>query len=64
MGGKEYNYRYKYTGSDLRRLAELVEKYLMEGRRVYVLFNNVYMADDAIRFIEALSGLGLPAVWA
>jgi uncharacterized protein YecE (DUF72 family) len=64
MGGKEYNYRYKYTDSDLRRLAELVEKYLMEGGRVYVLFNNVYMADDAIRFIEALSGLGLPAVWA
>jgi len=62
IGGKEYNYRYRYTDSDLRRLAELVEKYLKEGRRAYILFNNVYMADDAARFIEVLRGLGLPVI--
>jgi len=62
IGGKEYNYRYKYMESDLRMLAELVEKYLKEGRRLYILFNNVYMADDAARFVEVLRGLGLPVV--
>jgi len=49
LGGKEVNYRYKYTDEDLRRLLELVEEYAELGD-VYVMFNNVYMADDALRF--------------
>ncbi len=60
-GGKEYNYRYKYTDSDLRELGELVERYVEEGRRVYALFNNVHMADDATRFISLLKELELSA---
>ena len=39
-------YKYKYSDDDLRKLAEIVEK------NDYVLFNNVYMYDDAKRFKE------------
>ncbi|MEM3922307.1 MAG: DUF72 domain-containing protein, partial [Nitrososphaerota archaeon] len=62
IGGKEYNYRYRYADPDLRRLGEIVEKYVREGRRVYVLFNNVYMADDAARFMSLLRDMGLPVI--
>ncbi|WP_440060141.1 DUF72 domain-containing protein [Thermogladius sp. 4427co] len=49
IGGSEVNYRYKYTDDDLKRLHEIVSKYSVD-REVYVLFNNVYMFDDAARF--------------
>lgn len=38
-------YRYRYTDEDL---AELAEK--LRGRAGYVLFNNIYAKDDALRF--------------
>jgi len=60
IGGKEVNYRYRYTDQDLVKLREIVEKEIKEGRSVYVLFNNVYMADDAARFVEFLKSANLP----
>lgn len=62
IGGKEYNYRYKYADSDLMKLGEIVKKCVREKRTVYVLFNNVYMADDATRFMSLLKNLGLPVI--
>ncbi|MCE4624774.1 MAG: DUF72 domain-containing protein [Desulfurococcales archaeon] len=48
LGGKEVNYKYKYTDDDLRRLLEIVEG--LTSKRVYVMFNNVYSYYDAVRF--------------
>jgi len=62
IGGKEANYRYRYTDQDLAKLRKIVEKEFESGRSVYVLFNNVYMADDAARFIELLKSADLPVV--
>jgi len=53
LGEKEVNYRYKYTDNDLVKLyCEIEEKF--EGNEVYVMFNNVYMLEDAIRFKEII----------
>ncbi len=43
-------YRYRYTDEDLRRLLDMCPG----GRTVYVMFNNVYMGEDALRFMELL----------
>jgi len=60
IGGKEVNYRYKYTDQDLTRLKEIVDAAFKEGKeKVYVLFNNVAMAEDAARFINVLKKSGL-----
>lgn len=50
LGKGEVNYRYKYTDEDLKRLAELVR-----GLDAYVMFNNVYMFEDAVRFKKLLT---------
>lgn len=56
IGGKEVNYSYKYTAGDLKRLLEMVEAEEERGReRLYVMFNNVAMAEDARRFKRLLS---------
>jgi uncharacterized protein YecE (DUF72 family) len=44
----EVNYKYKYTDDDLRRLCTLAKKF--KRRETYILFNNVYMLQDAQRF--------------
>ncbi|RLF06653.1 MAG: DUF72 domain-containing protein [Thermoprotei archaeon] len=49
LGGREVNYRYKYTDEDLAKLLEIARKYELEGP-VYVMFNNIHMFDDALRF--------------
>jgi len=41
-------YHYKYTDKDLRWLKEFVEK--INTERTWVLFNNVWMYEDALRF--------------
>ncbi len=57
IGPKEVNYRYKYSDDDLKRLLNIISS--LEGlETVYVMFNNVYMRDDALRF-RALSGRAL-----
>jgi len=57
LGGGEVNYRYKYKDDDLSKLLTIVKRYA-EGQDVYVLFNNVYMFDDALRFKQLLERSG------
>lgn len=52
IGGGEVNYRYKYSVEDLEKLATILEQRVFET--AYVLFNNVYMLDDSMRFKEIL----------
>lgn len=48
IGKGEVNYRYKYTDQDLKTLASKVNK---ENNKItYVLFNNIYSFEDALRF--------------
>ncbi|MBP1449243.1 MAG: DUF72 domain-containing protein [Thermoproteus sp.] len=46
IGRGEVNYKYKYTDEDLRRLLAITKGL----EKPYVMFNNVYMFDDAVRF--------------
>ncbi|MEM1619848.1 MAG: DUF72 domain-containing protein [Fervidicoccaceae archaeon] len=48
LGGSEVNYKYKYAKEDLYRLKKLVLEASEKCERVYVLFNNIYMLDDAV----------------
>lgn len=54
LGGRgEVNYRYKYTDEDLKKLLDKVLKLEEAGIvKTYVYFNNIYMFDDAKRFVE------------
>lgn len=45
-------YRYRYTDEDLRSLRSK----LPAGKECYVMFNNVYMEEDARRFLRLLDG--------
>ena len=55
LGGRgEVNYRYKYTNENLQRLMEILNS--RPWRRAYILFNNVYAYDDAVRFKRLLTG--------
>lgn len=56
IGGGEANYRYKYTDEDLAKLSEIVSGHLRANREVYVMFNNVYMAQDGQRFKHVKTG--------
>jgi len=49
IGEGDVNYRYRFTDSDLKRLADLVALYSDAGE-IYVMFNNMYMGEDALRF--------------
>lgn len=44
-------YRYRFTDDDLAQLAEWCGSY----RESYCLFNNVFMAEDAVRFLGIIS---------
>ena len=55
IGGKEVNYRYRYSDDDLKKLALSLKKLSREGvKEIYVLFNNISMAEDARRLVEIL----------
>jgi uncharacterized protein YecE (DUF72 family) len=55
LGLKEYNYSYKYTDEDLKKLLIKIKELEKFGiSLVYVLFNNVWMGEDAKRFINLL----------
>jgi len=60
IGPREVNYRYKYTENDLHTLADICKRYIPNCRDIYVLFNNIYMADDAQRFKTITLSKGLP----
>jgi len=51
--GKQMYY-YQYTDAELQKLKELIAPYEKEGKEVYVLFNNLSMFDDAVRFMQYL----------
>ncbi|MGQ9759286.1 MAG: DUF72 domain-containing protein [Candidatus Methanomethylicaceae archaeon] len=51
IGGEETNYGYMYTNEDLRRLVQIL-KGISGSNLVYVMFNNVHMANDAQRFLQ------------
>ncbi|ABL88081.1 protein of unknown function DUF72 [Pyrobaculum islandicum DSM 4184] len=52
LGKGEVNYRYKYSSEDLERLATIVRR--LSGESVYIMFNNVYMYEDAVEFKRLL----------
>lgn len=55
IGGGETNYGYAYTDDDLRRLLLMLDE-LKTAKRVYIMFNNLNMAQDAQRFLTLLRG--------
>lgn len=48
------NYKHRYTDEELRGVLEKVLSFEV----AYVLFNNIYMGEDAKRFMELLRGRG------
>jgi uncharacterized protein YecE (DUF72 family) len=55
-------YYYQYTDAELRKLKELVTPYKNERKGVYVLFNNLSMFEDGLRFMEYLSKGTFPKI--
>lgn len=56
LNPREYDYKYKYTDDDLKKLKEKVLALEKEGvKESYVLFNNVWMKEDALRFKQLLN---------
>jgi uncharacterized protein YecE (DUF72 family) len=53
-GLSEQMYYYQYSDMELQKLKEFIAPYEKEGKEVYVLFNNLSMFDDGIRFTEYL----------
>jgi uncharacterized protein YecE (DUF72 family) len=48
-------YYYQYDNVELEKLKEFISPFEKEGRKVYVLFNNLSMFEDGKRFMEYLS---------
>ncbi|MCE4606013.1 MAG: DUF72 domain-containing protein [Desulfurococcales archaeon] len=61
LGGRQVNYKYKYTFNDLKRLLNQVLYYIENRMKTvsYVMFNNIYMFDDATSFKRVLEQLNL-----
>ncbi|MEM0035329.1 DUF72 domain-containing protein [Desulfurococcus sp.] len=53
--GGEVNYRYRYSDGDLMELYKLITK--LNPRVTYVMFNNVYMFEDALRFKKLVESM-------
>jgi hypothetical protein len=58
----ENMYYYQYSDLELRRLKELVSVYEVAGKEIYVLFNNLSMFEDAVRFTRYLSNGTFPRI--
>jgi len=58
----ERMYYYQYADEELRRLHEFVKPLEAKGKEVYVLFNNLSMFDDALRFIRYLETKSFPSL--
>jgi len=59
--GKQMYY-YQYTDEELRKLKEFALLYEREGKDVYVLFNNLSMFEDGMRFMKYLSNGAFPKI--
>lgn len=55
LGGREVNYKYKYTSDDLLKLRVELENLSNNCELAYVMFNNVYMWNDALEFKKMCS---------
>ena len=57
LHGKPYlNYKYKYEKEDFENLLKTISNVIDQGaKQVYILFNNIYMVDDAETFKEFAS---------
>jgi len=55
-------YYYQFTDGELRRLVEIAKKFEAEGKTVYVLFNNLSMFEDGLRFMRYLASGEFPKV--
>lgn len=55
LNPREFDYRYRYSDEELVHLKEKVLRLEERSRKVYVLFNNTNMADDARRLREMVS---------
>jgi uncharacterized protein YecE (DUF72 family) len=58
----ERMYYYQYSDAELRKLKGLVASYGGKGKDVYVLFNNLSMFEDGMRFMEYLSKGTFPRI--
>ena len=59
-GPGEVNNRYHYSAEDLSYLLNRISELISVGfDTIYVLFNNLFMAEDALRFKSLLSGSSL-----
>lgn len=59
--GKQMYY-YQYSDEELRKLKEIATSYEKRGKNVYILFNNLSMFEDGIRFKEYLSSGVFPKI--
>lgn len=50
LGSRPYVYR--YSDDDLKKLSRIVKE--QSAETVYVMFNNIYMREDAQRFVKSL----------
>jgi len=55
-------YYYQFADGELRRLGEIAKKFEAEGKTVYVLFNNLSMFEDGLRFMRYLASGEFPKV--
>jgi len=55
-------YYYQFSDAELKRLHELLEPLEAGGKQVYVLFNNLSMFDDALRFMRYLETSSFPSL--
>jgi uncharacterized protein YecE (DUF72 family) len=58
----ERMYYYQFSDAELERLKELVSPYEEKGKDVYVLFNNLSMFVDGMRFAEYLLKGSFPKI--
>jgi uncharacterized protein YecE (DUF72 family) len=59
--GKELYY-YQYTNDELKQLYELVSPLELEGKQVYILFNNLAMFEDGFRFKHYIEKYSFPSL--
>ncbi|MEM1564424.1 MAG: DUF72 domain-containing protein [Candidatus Bathyarchaeia archaeon] len=59
--GKELYY-YQYTDEELLWLGETAKKFEAKGKTVYLLFNNLAMFEDGLRFMQYLSTGKFPKI--
>ncbi len=61
-GSGKRMYYYQYADEELKGLRELVKPLEAEGKEVYVLFNNLAMFDDGMRFMNFIETGRFPSL--